>query len=240
MTLYAHTTDGTIDQVGALPALWLGPTRWHDWRGDPETWATQPADWGWQPVVETPRPADTATHTSDPAPVALVAGVPTQQWTVRPWTAEELAARAEQAARFDSIDARLARIEAHLWPPVDPDAEVPATVPTMADYAGIWPAGQLLSDGGKVWRNATTVPLTTAPSGFPGAPSQWTRLFVEVSGGTEPEPSEWPAWKPWDNQPTSLYAKDAKVSHNGRRWVANVGNNHWEPGVYGWTDAGPS
>lgn len=42
-------------------------------------------------------PADTATHTSDPAPVALVAGVPTQQWTVRPWTAEELAARAAAA-----------------------------------------------------------------------------------------------------------------------------------------------
>ena len=95
---YAHTTDGTIDQIGALPALWLGPTRWHDWRGDPETWATQPADWGWLPVVEVPRPADTATHTSDWAPVALVAGVPTQQWTVRPWTEAELAAKAEQAA----------------------------------------------------------------------------------------------------------------------------------------------
>ena len=144
------------------------------------------------------------------------------------------------AARLDSIDARLARIEAKLWPPADPDAEVPATVPTMADYAGIWPAGQLLSDGGKVWRNATSVPLTTAPSEFPGHPSQWTRLFVEVSGGAEPEPSEWPAWKPWDNQPASLYAKDAKVSHNGRRWTADVGNNHWEPGVYGWTDAGPA
>ena len=98
MTLYAHTTDGTIDQIGALPALWLGPTRWHDWRGDPETWSTQPADWGWLPVVETPRPADTETTTSDPAPVAHVAGVPTRQWTVRPWTEAELAANAEQAA----------------------------------------------------------------------------------------------------------------------------------------------
>ena len=98
MTLYAHTTDATIDQIGALPALWLGPTRWHDWRGDPETWATQPADWGWQPVTEVPRPADTATHTSDPAPVALVAGVPTQQWAVRPWTEAELAAKAAQSA----------------------------------------------------------------------------------------------------------------------------------------------
>ena len=95
---FAHITAGTIDQIGRLPALWLGPTRWHDWRGEPATWATRPADWGWLPVVETPRPADTETTTSDPAPVALVAGVPTQQWTVRPWTAEELAAQAEAAA----------------------------------------------------------------------------------------------------------------------------------------------
>ena len=163
--------------------------------------------------------------------------------STRPYTTEENAAAdaaVADAARLDSIEARLARIEAHLWPPVDPDAEVPATVPTMADYAGIWPAGQLLSDGGKIWRNVTSVPLTTPPSEFPGAPSQWARLFVEVSGGAEPEPSEWPAWKPWDNQPASLYAKDAKVSHNGRRWTADVGNNHWEPGVYGWTDAGPA
>ena len=108
MTLYAHTTDGTIDQIGALPALWLGPTRWHDWRGDPATWATQPADWGWQPVVETPRPADTETTTSDPAPVALVAGVPTQQWTVRPWTEAELAAKAAQSA----YDAQRATVKA--------------------------------------------------------------------------------------------------------------------------------
>ena len=41
-------------------------------------------------------------------------------------TAQTLAA--EQAARFDSIEERLARIEAHLSPPVGPDAEVPATV----------------------------------------------------------------------------------------------------------------
>ena len=163
--------------------------------------------------------------------------------STRPYTADENAAAdatVADAVTLADVLARLERIEAKLWPPADPDAEVPATVPTMADYAGIWPAGQLLSDGGKVWRNATSVPLTTAPSEFPGHPSQWTRLFVEVSGGTEPEPSEWPAWKPWDHQTASLYAKDAKVSHNGRRWIANVGNNHWEPGVYGWTDAGPA
>lgn len=102
MTLYAHTTAGTIDQIGALPALWLGPTRWHDWRGDPATWATQPADWGWLPVTEVPRPADTAETTTDyPPAVVLVDGVLTQQWTVRPWTAEELAAQAA-AAQYEA------------------------------------------------------------------------------------------------------------------------------------------
>ena len=117
-----------------------------------------------------------------------------------------------------------------------PDAPTWDQLP-RADW---WMPDTLLSDGGKVWRNTSGTVLTTPPSEFPGAPSQWTRLFVEVSGGAEPEPSEWPAWKPWDNQPASLYAQDAKVSHNGRRWIANVGNNHWEPGVYGWTDAGPA
>ena len=73
--------------------------------------------------------------------------------STRPYTAEENASAdtaIADAARLDSIEQRLARIEAKLWPPADPDTEVSATVPTMADYAGIWPAGQLLSDGGKV------------------------------------------------------------------------------------------
>ena len=98
MTLYARiATDGTIDQIGALPALWLGPTRWHDWRGDPATWATQPADWGWQPVTETPRPdpIDGGIHESA---IELVDGLPVRVWTWRPWTADELAAQAEAAA----------------------------------------------------------------------------------------------------------------------------------------------
>ena len=52
----------------------------------------------------------------------------------RPYTAGENAAAdaaVTDAARLDSIEQRLVRIEAHLWPPVDPDAEPPAEVPTM-------------------------------------------------------------------------------------------------------------
>ena len=62
----------------------------------------------------------------------------------------------------------------------------------MTTYGGVWPAGGLLLDGGKVWRNITTVPLTTAPSGFPGNTSQWHRLFVEVTV-IPPAPTA-PAW----------------------------------------------
>ena len=96
---YALIQSGTITATGQLPR---GARRL-----DTGQWVTPPTDgWtpellaacGWLPVVEVPRPADTDTHTSDPAPVALVAGVPTQQWAVRPWTEAELAANAEQAA----------------------------------------------------------------------------------------------------------------------------------------------
>ena len=98
-----------------------------------------------------------------------------------------------------------------------------------------WPHDTLLADGGKVWRNISGVPLTTRPGEFPGPPSAWVRLFVEVK--TEPdepaEPDEWPAWEPWDHV-RPLYQIGAPVTHNGQRWVATVGDNHWTPGEYGW------
>lgn len=180
--MHALVQDGTITQVGPLPHIWHDGERWWDYRDGQH----DPTGQGWREVQRAPRPADDTT--AHDWSVELVDGVPVETWTPRAWTPAEQADRAEQAARFDSIEQRLERIEAKLWPPVDPDAEVPATVPTMADYGGIWPAEQLLSDGGKVWRNVTTVPLTTPPSGFPGAPSQWTRLFVEHGGAIEPEP----------------------------------------------------
>ena len=181
MTLYAHTTDGTIDQVGALPALWLGPTRWHDWRGEPATWATQPADWGWLPVVETPRPADTETTTSDPAPVALIDGVPTQQWTVRPWTAEELAAQAEaeqQQARYVTHEAILDATAA-LMEQAHTDGE-PWIQPTGAHNA--IPYGRAVTDGGKTWRSKHYANV------WPPSPSSpW---WEEVTNG-DPGPQPW-------------------------------------------------
>lgn len=58
-------------------------------------------------------------------------------------------------------------------------------------------------------------------------PALWVIVTVE----------EWPEWV----QPTGAqdaYAKDAKVTYNGERWISNVDANVWEPGVYGWTKQG--
>lgn len=49
---------------------------------------------------------------------------------------------------------------------------------------------------------------------------------------------EWPEWR----QPTGAqdaYAKGSKVSwpKDDRRWISDVDNNVWEPGVYGWSEA---
>ena len=44
---------------------------------------------------------------------------------------------------------------------------------------------------------------------------------------------EYPEWV----QPTGAhdaYNIGDKVTHNGKKWVSDVDNNVWEPGVYGW------
>lgn len=58
-------------------------------------------------------------------------------------------------------------------------------------------------------------------------PALWTKIG---------DPSvEYPEWA----QPLGAhdaYPLGAKVSHNGKKWVSDVANNVWEPGVYGWTE----
>lgn len=58
----------------------------------------------------------------------------------------------------------------------------------------------------------------------PNVPALWVRT------STDP----WPEWI----QPTGAhdaYAKGAKVIHNSTKWISDIDNNVWEPGVYGWT-----
>ena len=72
--------------------------------------------------------------------------------------------------------------------------------------------------------NAT---LWDRPDQCPDAkPTLWT--LITGSGGVE----DWV-------QPTGAhdaYAKGAKVTHNGKRWVSTAYGNVWAPGVYGWAN----
>lgn len=84
-----------------------------------------------------------------------------------------------------------------------------------------------VSDDGilyKVLQNHTSQP-SWKPKDSPS-------LFVRVD-----DPSiEWPEWiQPVGS--TDAYAKDAKVSHNGKHWISDVDANVWEPGVTMWHEA---
>lgn len=56
-------------------------------------------------------------------------------------------------------------------------------------------------------------------------PALWVVVTVE----------EWPEWvQPAGAQ--DAYAKDSKVTHNGKKWISSYDANVWEPGVYGWEE----
>ena len=84
--IYAHLTNGTVDQVGTPPATAYAESRWWDLRTLDPASLTQA---GWVEVTENPRPADTATTTSDMT-WTLTGGKAVQTWTVRAKTAGEL------------------------------------------------------------------------------------------------------------------------------------------------------
>ncbi len=66
---------------------------------------------------------------------------------------------------------------------------------------------------------------TTQPDWTPDiVPALFNKITVE----------EWEKW-----EPGNFYKKGAKVTHNNKKWVSNVDNNHWEPGatgVYTWDE----
>lgn len=87
--------------------------------------------------------------------------------------------------------------------------------------------------GGKTWRTKVdnNVWEPTAQS------AEWEEIDAHGNVVVPPAPpaEEWPAWKVWSGLNADLYQVGAKVTHKGDRWVSNTPNNHWEPGVYGWT-----
>ena len=63
------------------------------------------------------------------------------------------------------------------------------------------------------------------------APGSAVSLWVRMDNPNE----EWPLWV----QPTGAhdaYPMDAKVSHNGAKWISTIDANVYMPGVYGWTE----
>ena len=58
----------------------------------------------------------------------------------------------------------------------------------------------------------------------------WTPEGGTTTGTTETVP----AWQTWSGLNEDLYQIGDRVTHNGSTWEATAGNNHWEPGVFGW------
>ena len=98
------------------------------------------------------------------------------------------------------------------------------------DWYKQWSAGERLSVGDRRAYEGTlyeVVQAHTTQSGWepPNVPALFKRVWTE----------EYPEWI----QPTGAhdaYAKDAKVTHNGKKWISTADNNVWEPGVYGWDE----
>jgi hypothetical protein len=98
--IFAKIIDGTIE-IGRLPgsARRLNDGRWVMDLSDRE----EREACGWFEVIQTARPSDTAETTSDRT-IALVAGIPTVVWTVRPKTQAELDSDTQQAERKSEDD----------------------------------------------------------------------------------------------------------------------------------------
>lgn len=96
------------------------------------------------------------------------------------------------------------------------------------DWYKQWVAGESLKVGDRRAYEEIlyeVVQAHTTQDGWepPNVPALFKRVWTE----------EYPEWV----QPTGAhdaYAKGAKVSHNGKKWVSTADANVWEPGVYGW------
>lgn len=56
-------------------------------------------------------------------------------------------------------------------------------------------------------------------------PALWVRVSVE----------EYPEWiRPQGS--ADAYMTGNKVTHNEKRWISDIDNNVWEPGIYGWIE----
>ncbi|HIT33632.1 MAG TPA: hypothetical protein IAC31_03270 [Candidatus Faecousia intestinigallinarum] len=87
-----------------------------------------------------------------------------------------------------------------------------------------WEAGMRLGYQGELYRVLQT---HTAQADW--LPTQTPSLYARV---LLPNPEEPLPWQQPDS--TNPYHSGDRVTHHGRLWVSMVGQNVWEPGVYGW------
>lgn len=89
-----------------------------------------------------------------------------------------------------------------------------------------YPVDFVVEHAGKAWRS-----LVAANVWEPGAVGS-ENLWLDLTPAPEAPAVE--AWQPWSGLNEDLYQIGDVVTHNGQTWTATVGDNHWEPGVFGW------
>ena len=125
----------------------------------------------------------------------------------------EEAVRALLAARPEIVDSL-------------PDESLARMAPYMAPWADgtAYKAGDRVGYGMRVFRC-----LQDHESQETWNPEDAPSLWAKVGDPTE----EFPAW----SQPIGshdAYMSGDKVAHKDQNWISTIGNNVWEPGVYGW------
>ena len=141
--MFAHVTDGTVDQIGAPPALTFQDGRWFDLR--PRE-ASVLATCGWFEVTETEQPETPEDKTLDLS-YEWDGSQVSQVWTPRDWTEHERA----QQAQITDLQERVAALEALVLAQNPPD---PDGVPWEPKD---WPPGAVVTHDGHVWTNQTGV-----------------------------------------------------------------------------------
>ena len=159
MTSYAQITNGQIVREAPAPTQpGYGPDgHWHDYT-DPAELAAYLADGGWLPVVETPRPADTATTTSR-ATYTVTGNTVTQAWEVVAKSAEAIAA--ETATTNEAtLKAQVAEQVAALTTALNTIKATRGAKKSIIG-SGTDPAGTTTL---QAWRNQTATNVVTAAS----------------------------------------------------------------------------
>jgi hypothetical protein len=203
-----YSPDGTT-----IERRYRDAPRWHWEQTGASTgrYVTANTTTGYYPLIRAERPTDTDTHTHDHAIVRDGARF-LEQWTRRPWTEDELAARLEAQAP-DVVEVIAATLVAGATPAL-------WVQPTGAHDAYL-PGAIALDANGDRWRNTLTVP------------NVWG---LDVYGWENLDASEPTGPQPWV-QPTGAhdaYAIGDQVTYNGSTWTSTANGNVWAPGVYGW------